>query len=376
MFGFFSPRHVKHGREMLKGAKKMLAYKRDLLRPQQIEAFEDGIGRLAAAVDAGNTAEIETTGTDLDSLFGKTFPPRTHEAIRENCEVFLVAIVIAIGVRTYFLQPFTIPTGSMQPTLNGILAYSTPTDQPTPNILMRILHFAVLGRTYVDMVSQEEDTIVTVTEHPFLRFFTVTEVECLHQRFKAFAPADKMQKDFDVRPGQRYRKGDVIAHGYVDTGDHVFVDKISYNFRNPHRGEVFVFSTANVATRENRNNPGAPSQFYIKRLAGLPNDVLRIDPPTLFVNGKRAEGAPFERVMAAKDGYNGYSNAPEGGFPFQFMGSPDAPFHVPDHSYFALGDNSLHSSDSRDWGVVPEQNLMGRGAFVYWPFTSHWGSIR
>ena len=103
---------------------------------------------------------------------------------------------------------------------------------------------------------------------------------------------------------------------------------------------------------------------------------MRIDPPKLFINGPLAKAAAFERVMAAKDGYNGYSNAPAGGYPFQFMGSPDASFHVPDHSYFALGDNSLHSSDSRDWGVVPEQNLMGRGAFVYWPFTSHWGVIR
>ena len=44
--------------------------------------------------------------------------------------------------------------------------------------------------------------------------------------------------------------------------------------------------------------------------------------------------------------------------------------------YYALGDNSYHSSDSRDWGHVPQQNLMGRGVFVYWPFTRHWGLIR
>ena len=258
MFGFFSPRHVKHGREMLKGAKKMLAYRRDLLRPNELEAFEDGIGRLGAAVDASNAAEIESAGGELDGLFGKLFPPRTHEAIRENCEVFLVAIVIAIGVRTYFLQPFTIPTGSMQPTLNGILAHST--NQPKPNLLVRTLHMAVLGRTYVDIVSQEEDTIVKVSEHPFLRFFTVTEVECLHQQFKAFAPADKMMNDFQVVQGRAIGKGEVVARGYVDTGDHVFVDKISYNFRMPRRGEVFVFSTANVLTAVLYQTAGGPAQ--------------------------------------------------------------------------------------------------------------------
>ena len=54
-------------------------------------------------------------------------------------------------------------------------------------------------------------------------------------------------RDFHVRE-KTYSAGSVIARGYVDTGDHVFVDKISYNFRNPHRGDVFVFNTQNIAT--------------------------------------------------------------------------------------------------------------------------------
>jgi signal peptidase I len=49
---------------------------------------------------------------------------------------------------------------------------------------------------------------------------------------------------------------------------------------------------------------------------------------------------------------------------------------VPAHGYFALGDNSYNSYDSRYWGPVPEENLVGRGLFVYWPFNRHWGLIR
>jgi signal peptidase I len=49
---------------------------------------------------------------------------------------------------------------------------------------------------------------------------------------------------------------------------------------------------------------------------------------------------------------------------------------VPPRSYFALGDNSYHSRDSRDWGIVPEVNVAGRGLFVYWPFSERWGLIR
>jgi signal peptidase I len=45
-------------------------------------------------------------------------------------------------------------------------------------------------------------------------------------------------------------------------------------------------------------------------------------------------------------------------------------------SFFALGDNSANSLDSRYWGFVPDRNVVGRGLFVYWPFSSHWGFVR
>jgi signal peptidase I len=57
------------------------------------------------------------------------------------------------------------------------------------------------------------------------------------------------------------------------------------------------------------------------------------------------------------------------------MRASDDPYTVPEKHYFALGDNSKHSSDSRDWGPVPEENIMGRAVFVYWPFAPHWGLI-
>ena len=103
-------------------------------------------------------------------------------------------------------------------------------------------------------------------------------------------PVETLYRYFHVDATREYHKGDVIARGYVDTGDHVFVDKISYNFRPPRRGEVFVFNTKNIMTPENKNNPEGPSQYYIKRLAGVPGDTLRIDSPNLFINGEIARG--------------------------------------------------------------------------------------
>jgi signal peptidase I len=375
MFGLFTPRYIKTGKEMLHAARKMFHYKRDLLSPTDLASVETLFTRLATALRTRDRAEVETASEELDRFFGERVPAQNNPELRENCEVFLVAIVIALGIRTFFLQPFTIPTGSMQPTLNGIIATATAT--PPPNVIVRVVDMALYGRSYFNVISANDDTVRAVRDTTHLIFFTSAEIICDKQRFTVSAPASALMRTFGIVPGTPLKAGQVVARGFSDTGDHVFVNKVAYNFRHPRRGEVFVFNTAGIGTAENVNNPGAPSQFYIKRLAGLPGDELRVDPPRLFVNGAPAVGRAFERVMAGtlyapKDGYQGYSNGPD----FGYLSTPESTFRVPEKRYFAMGDNSYNSSDSRYWGTVPEQNLMGCGMFVYWPFTKHWGLIQ
>ena len=372
----FTPRYLKNGRDMLEAVGKLWRYKRDLLQPAEAALLEGRIDALARAVQARDRAQIEAATGVLNTAIEARFPQPSHPEIRENCEVFLVAIVIALGIRTFFLQPFTIPTGSMQPTLNGILI--TQTQTPPPNPLQRAFDWMWKGRSHFQIVSQTDDVILGLRDVTRFRFFTNAELVCEKQRFTIPGSAAAVIKAFpELKRDTPLHAGQVVACGYADTGDHVFVNKIAYNFRPPRRGEVFVFNTAGISTQENQLNPGSPSQYYIKRLAGLPGDELRIDPPTLFVNGQRASGVAFERVMAGsrhapKDGYYGYGNGPSWGY----LSSPDSPFRVPEKHYFALGDNSYSSSDSRYWGTVPQENLMGCGMFVYWPFGGHWGFIR
>ena len=383
---FLTPRHVKYGREFARDARKLLAYKRDLLSPGTIADFESGIAKLDDAVKTRKSTTIEAAATALDQQCAGFIKPPKDAGLRENCEVFLVAIVVALGVRTYFLQPFTIPTASMFPTLNGIVP--TKTDEEPPNIVTRLLRFAWNGRTYVNVVAKTDDVITDIREVkslPFMnvnsRFGMMSRVEIVGKRSSYVVDCPKDTLGGLMRQGFEVKAGDVIARGYYDTGDHVFVDKISYHFRKPKGGEVFVFNTHKIQTRENRGRPDDwPSQFYIKRLVGTPGDTLQVKPPELFINGGRAKGFGFERVMAGTlqnqhDGYAGYGNGFSSFF-FDIMRTPNDPFTVPEKNYFAMGDNSYHSSDSRDWGPVPQQNIMGRGVFVYWPFTPHFGLIR
>ena len=384
MFSFFAPKHVKQGRQFVKDARKLLAYKRDLWSAGQTEDFAGGIARLEKACGAGEQGGIEAAAKALDGQCGKYLPPPQDAGRRENCEVFLVAIVVALGVRTYFLQPFTIPTGSMWPTLNGIMGHPTP--QEPPNFAVQLFQQAALGRGWVNVVAKEDESVANARE--ITRFLLMTYTELVTSRGNTYlvhAPLRTVTEGFRVDSQRTYKKGEPIARGYVETGDHVFVDKFTYHFRTPRRGDVFVFNTQSIGKMGNPGPPPRqPSQFYIKRLVGTPGDELRIAPPELFINGERAKGAGFERVMAAHGEYRGYSNVAEFNYPngevthrpMDFLNTPEATVNVPEKCYWAQGDNSYHSSDSRDWGTVPQENIMGRGVFVYWPFASHWGLIR
>jgi signal peptidase I len=321
---------------------------------------------LHAALRQRDRKQIESRAEELDEKLHKLTPVTWESHWRENCEVILVAIVVAIGIRSYFLQPFKIPTGSMQPTLNGIIGH--PMTAPPPNFVQQVGEFILRGRNYINVVSQQDDQVLQVEQRKFFFFFSWSRIICQHQKFLVYCPPDQLRADFKVSPGVRYRRNEIIARGAVDTGDQVFVDKFSYNFVKPHRGDVFVFRTKHIPMIPEDPETGAP--FYIKRLAGVPGDTLRIEPPLLYANGTIAEGFGFKRVMEAKGSYRGY------GFGHEYLSDSTKTYQVPEHTYFAMGDNSYNSYDSRYWGPVPERNLVGRGLFVYWPFVPHWGLIR
>ena len=362
----FTSRHVKHSRLLLRHARKYLRYKDDRLSVLDREEILARMQSLREALRHRDREKIHGTADALDKLLHRLTPVTWESHWRENCEVILVAIVVAVGIRSYFLQPFKIPTGSMQPTLNGIIGH--PSTRPAPNILQQIGEFIVLGRNYINVVSREDDQVLEVAPKKVLFFFTFSRVICQRQNFLVYASPDTLRNDFKVFPGRICHRGEVIARGAIDTGDQVFVDKFSYNFVKPHRGSVFVFRTNDIPGI--REDPEAGAPFYIKRLAGVPGDTLRIDPPFLYVNGKKAEGYGFARVMSAKPPYRGYALGREN------LSQPNRSFTVPEDGYFALGDNSYNSYDSRYWGAVPDENLVGRGLCVYWPFFPHWGLIR
>lgn len=375
MIPFLTPKYIKQAKLYITGAEKRIAYHRDLWSEETLAKFKDCIQRLKAAIKSKNKSEIKLIEEEVDNLCSSHCPPTKDAWLSENVEVFLVAIVIALGIRTYILQPFTIPTASMSPTLLGIRGKMTK-EEP-PNFLVRAVEFATKGRTYHNVVAKDDERIIDVKESKRFLFFTRSTFRTdKGNTYTVGESASALVPDFFPYgiAGASYKKGEPIVQGYTNTGDHVFVNKMSYHFRKPTRGEVFVFTTQNITGIESQF-----TQYYIKRLTGLPGDKLRIDPPHLYVNGKLAEEPGIKRVMAGKfptlDGYQGYGNMIG-----RIRMATDSEITVPEKGYYAMGDNSYNSSDSRVWGHVPEENLVGVGVFVYWPFLrdtgTHFGLIR
>jgi signal peptidase I len=365
---FLTPRYIKEAKHYRHALKRIIHYKEDILKSEDLATLRRLLDDLNAALKARNKEKLAEVRKEIDDSTNKIVPPPPDAGWRENVEVFLVAIVIAAGVRAYFLQPFKIPTGSMQPTLYGIVGVST--DEPPPNLLARAFNMVWLGRHFVDLTATSDDVLVGISEKTHLNFFTFSTIVGKNSSYTLFVPKSALE-DMGLFPNKVFRKGETIVRGYVDTGDQVFVDKISPNFINPHRGMVFVFKTTGISAIQDSLPAGTDSQHYIKRLAGEPGDELRIAEPNLFINGSEPKEWVFQRVMSLKDGYRGYSNtvAP-------LLDSPNEVFVVPPKTYFALGDNSFRSRDSRAFGPVPEANVAGRGFFVYWPFSKRWGLIR
>ncbi len=356
-------------REMILQTNRRLVNDDDLLNEVQkdslIQLRTDAVNVSAS----GSIPEMETflfSHTErLEKLMSLHGFRRT---MRNALDVAAVAFAVAFGIRALYFQPFQIPTSSMQPTLFGIHYVDRNGFREQNNSLVgHLLPFfserayaAVKNggnlepyyRTYGNLFSTKSDFRIGPDTYTLPGDFLRSVVR--------YARLD---------PEKLYQKNEVLADGWLSTGDHLFVERFSIHFVPPKRGDVIVFNTENI------KSPTQPigGYYYIKRLIGLPGDTLKIVGNEVRLKPRGASdfrpltefSEHFKKVYSGMGGYQGH-------LPSGILADGNE-ITVPDDAYFALGDNTSNSLDGRDWGFIPRRNMIGRALFVFWPISRRWG---
>lgn len=401
----------KQAKELLHAATKVYHYRRDVIAEARLQELDKAVAELRRMLGDKSTdpAALQASINRLDALLrkmGSQLYPKTFWS--DNLEVLLVAAILVIGVRTFFFQPFIIPTNSMYPTYSGMNSISYSAEAEAPGIPKRIFNKLTLGAKHKSLIAKDSGSVALLLlpnpktggfeikrPVPYRKYYILpaTRAEYL------FAVGETIQSiqvpwEFDLRPvlkeffphadltttepstlspsgralsmNQTVQKGDPIMRFDITLGDALFVDRITYHFKRPQAGDPFVFRTHAIREQLGRISGDYTDKYYIKRIGGVGGETLEIKDGTLLVDGApRTEVAAFRRNAAKQDDYQGYIN--------QSLLAEALQLEIPDHTFVALGDNSGNSLDSRYWGFVPDSSVIGKAIFIYYPFTKRWG---
>ena len=126
----------------------------------------------------------------------------------------------------------------------------------------------------------------------------------------------------------------------LEVNDRLIVEKISYRFREPIRGDVIVFNPTESLEAENFKDA------FIKRIIGLPGETVEVKAGKVYVDGEKIS----EEYIFEAPNYN------------------YGPSRIPENEYLVLGDNRNNSYDSHYWGFVPKNKIVGKAFVRFWPF--------
>ena len=416
---------------LLINANRIYRYRKDILAERDLKKLSETQERLREMIhsfksirdDLKVQREIEQINQFLLKIGGKIYP-KTFWI--DNIEVGLVALVIIIGIRTFFFQPFLIPTNSMYPTYSGMneVIYELNAEKRTmtENILNKILlgsknyylEASNDGRVSVTLFSRAQfsrdaklnslgivsfeyvkgkkwfgllpttyrqyevyignqpmkirvpfdfslDSVILKTYFPQYESFKEL-LQAYHNENRINIFKDTRHK---IKSSTVVKKGDTVISFDITLGDALFVDRLSYHFKKPEAGEPFVFKTSKMNI-DAKTKQSLGDKYFIKRIAGVGGETISIAAGQLLVNGEaRDEVYAFISNGNRKGEYKSYKA--------DGLLSTGNHFTIPENYYFALGDNSYNSHDSRYFGPVSKSAVIGKPCFIYYPFTKRWG---
>lgn len=362
MMDFLKKRKLrKQLKEYLHAARHARHMREDIADPKQLEALKEAE---AVVLEIRKTGEgdVEKAVERLSAAADKVYPSANTSGIRENVEVIIVALAAAMAIRAFFFQPFKIPTGSMQPTLNGITTEAQAEAGFMDRQPLKFVKWLATGASYKEVRAKVAGPL---TRQVYVgRDHLVVEIAGVPHKVPSY-----MRGQLGGSLKEYYNKGDVIVGAKVIAGDHILVNKMKYNFMHPERGDISVFDTKNIGHPDVRKDT-----FYIKRMVGLSGEKIQIQNRRLVADGQVVSEPPMFERIATDPAYSGGHNTTSGSLLFD----EDQYIQLADDEYLMMGDNTKPnmSLDGRFFGGVPREDFQGPAFFVYWPFRSHWGIVR
>jgi signal peptidase I len=397
---WLTSRQVRKGSELWSVVKKHYDHQRDVLSAPALIHLQESMLRTRAALHEGPLGQpLQAQLNELEEVAQKWLKPYSNPGLRDNFESLLGTLVLVFAFKSFFATPMEIPTGSAQPTFYGITVEDLRDnlDEPLPTGWDKFKRRWFLGERYYEVIA-ETDGVFRGFSKP-VRQFGIGNLG-IGRRVQMrvgetiytipWAPESPERhllppRDERGRENRRFfRKGEPIIRCAVRSGDRLFVERLTYNFRAPKRGDYFVFQSTGIPEI-------VQGTHYIKRLVGKGGERIRVgDDRYLYVNGERitSNDSGFEDVMGfdpdeppRADFYSGYVN---GRVWREYGWNPALPiarkfpdgeteFVVRPNHYLGFGDNTMNSSDGRDWGDFPEDKVIGKSFMVMWPFTKRFG---
>lgn len=393
MMSFRSSRMVRKAVDLQKQVARLVHEQRDLLNQDAVNTMALASRELSETMRrAADDSMVEAAMANVIAVAEKSLIPYPHPTFRENIKELFVAAVLVLSISTFFVQLTKIPTGSMQPTLFGVTAADLRhrTDVELPNFLRRVSDYLWSGELYYHIRARHDGSFADLRIDPPQRLFPFVRRQRISfggqsdQAYQIWLPPDDLQKFIAADPDETFREGGDIIKMKVTSGDHLLVDRFTYNFRRPKRGEIIVFKTRGI---EKLDRELGQEQLYIKRLVALGGERVRIsDDQRLIINDRKLDASSpgFENIYSfatppRPNQYFGHANqAVADRWSFYSPLSPlfpdeDKEFVVRPRHYLAMGDNTMNSRDSRDWGDLPQHNVIGKCWFVYWPISPRFG---
>jgi signal peptidase I len=416
-----SRRHKKEIKVLLVAIHRVTLYHKDTIPLEGMQFFQEAQDSLQLLLKK-NAPLAEASLNDLHEIRGKLkkyggdiYPQGFWT---ENAEVFLVAAIVALSIRTFFFQPFQIPTNSMYPTYAGMTFEVFSQENPAPKGLGKFFRLLTLGASSYRISCPHRGEVflplMTQDEHPFSYGGVLAYRVVEGRKWFGFLPTKLRSYRFYIRdtpievrvpldfsldevvlqalyPGKtswsqvfpknvhqhiRYKehkacfqtsikkkRDEMLLSFDILAGDMLFVNRLRYHFRRPKVGDPFVFRTRNIPELMGND------KYYIKRIVGQGGDTLRVQEQKLLRNGNVLDNClAFRKNNTQIPPYRGYTAS----------GSlvEENIVRIPDGHFFAMGDNSPYSGDSRYWGTVPQKEVIGKACFIFYPFTSRWGIAR